>query len=278
MSCRRRSPQGRLGYASRSHSASQVVARRDGSKVPIRQKTFKGVTMKRIACLSAALAALALPAVASAHISLHPNEIPAGAFVTLNVRVPGEQPGAFAYRVVTQMPPGFTDVNVENIPGWTATATITNLKTPLKTPDGPVNQVISQITWVGDRSTLGRIENGYFEQFPLQITIPSNLAGRSLTFKTVEYYSNGKNAFWIGVPSATYPAPTINITKAGGVIEDVAGDEAGPLPGFVPTGQGAPAAVEPASDSDGLAIVALILAALALIAAGISLAIRRQPA
>ena len=235
--------------------------------------------MKRVASLGAALAALTLPAIASAHVSLHPNQIPAGAFVTLNVRVPGEQPGAYAYKVVTQLPPGFTDVNLENIPGWTAHATITNLKTPLQTPDGPVNQVVSEVTWTGDRTVLGRIENGYFEQFPLQITIPSNLAGKSLTFKTVEYYSNGQNAYWIGTPSATYPAPTINITKPGGVIEDVAGNEAGPLPGFVPTGQSTTTAtVKSTSSSNTLAIVALILAALALIAALANLAQRWRTA
>jgi uncharacterized protein YcnI len=234
--------------------------------------------MKRIAIVIAAAAAVIAPAAAAAHISLHPNEIPAGAFVTLNVRVPGEQPGAYAYKVVTQLPARFTDVNVANVPGWSAQATITNLKTPLQTPDGPVNQVVSQVTWTGDRSTLGRIENGYFEQFPLQITIPSNLAGKSLTFKTVEYYSNGNNAYWIGPPSATYPAPTINITRAGGVIEDVAGNEAGPLPGFVPAGQASATAATSSSSSNTLAIVAIVLAALALLAGGASLAGRRRSA
>jgi len=232
--------------------------------------------VKRLASLIAAFAALALPAAAAAHISLHPNEIPAGAFVTLNVRVPGEQPGAYAYRVVMQMPPGFTDVDVENIPGWTARETITNLRKPLQTPDGPVDQVVSQVSWTGDRSALGRLGNGYFVQFPLDITIPSNLAGKSLTFKTVEFYSNGQNAYWIGPPSATYPAPTINITRAGGVIEDVAGNEAGPLPGFVPTGQATVGAVASSSGSNTLAIVAIVLAALALLAAGANLLARRR--
>ena len=229
--------------------------------------------MKRLAIALATAALLALPAVAAAHISLHPNEIPAGAFVTVDVRVPGEQPGAYAYKVVMQMPSGFTDVDVANIPGWSAKETITTLTKPLKTPEGPVNQVVSQITWTGDRSTLGRLEDGYFVQFPLELTIPANLAGRSLTFKTVEFYSNGQNAFWIGPPSATYPAPTINITKAGGLIEDVAGDEAGPAPGFVPTGQ---VAAMTSSDSDTLAIVAVVLAALALLVAAASAAKRRR--
>jgi periplasmic copper chaperone A len=220
--------------------------------------------MKRLAVVLVTAAALVAPAAASAHISLHPNEIPAGAFVTVNVRVPGEQPGAYAYKVIMQMPPGFTDVDVENIPGWTAKEIITSLKKPLQTPDGPVNQVVSEVIWTGDHSTLGRLENGYFVQFPLDITIPSNLDGHSLTFKTVEYYSNGQNAYWIGPPSANYPAPTINITKAGGVIEDVAGNEAGPTPGFQPTGQQTAAA--PASGSSNtVAIIALIVAAAALL-------------
>jgi uncharacterized protein YcnI len=225
--------------------------------------------MKRLVIALATAALLVAPALAAAHISLHPNEIPAGAFVTVDVRVPGEQPGAYAYKVAMQMPPGFTDVDVANIPGWSAKETVTTLKTPLQTPDGPVNQVVSQITWTGDRSALGRLENGYFAQFPIDITIPANLAGHSLTFKTVEFYSNGQNAYWIGPPSASYPAPTINITKAGGVIEDVAGNEAGPTPGFVPTGQ-ATATAAPSSNSDTLAIVAVVLAALALALAGAS--------
>lgn len=234
--------------------------------------------MKRLASLIAALAALVLPAVATAHISLHPNEIPAGAFVTLNVRVPGEQPGAYAYKVVMQMPPGFTDVDVENVAGWTAQETITTLKKPLQTADGPVDQVVSQVSWTGDRSMLGRLENGYFMQFPLDITIPSDLAGKSLTFKTVEFYSNGKNAYWIGPPSATYPAPTINITAAGGVIEDVAGNEAGPLPGFVPTGLASATSVSAKSSSNSLAIIAIVLAALALIATSATALTRRRAA
>ncbi|HXR14470.1 MAG TPA: YcnI family protein [Solirubrobacteraceae bacterium] len=232
--------------------------------------------MKRLVIALAVTGVLVAPAAATAHISLHPNEIPAGAFVTVNVRVPGEQPGAYAYKVVMELPAGFTDVDVANIPGWSAKETITTLKKPLQTPAGPVNQVVSQISWTGDRSTLGRLDNGYFVQFPIDMTIPSNLAGRSLTFKTVEFYSNGQNAFWIGPPSAAYPAPTINITRAGGVIEDVAGNEAGPIPGFVPTGQGTVQAAAAGSDSDTLAIVAVALAALALAVAGASVARRRR--
>jgi uncharacterized protein YcnI len=239
-------------------------------------KHKRSQTMKRIAVTAAVLGALVLPAAADAHVSLHPNTIPAGAFVTLDVRVPGEQQGAYAYKVVMQLPPGFTSVDTENVPGWTVKETITNLKTPLQTTDGPVDQEVSEITWTGDRSTLGRIDNGFFMQFPLSIAMPTGIAGRSLAFKTVEYYSNGQNAYWIGPPSANYPAPTINITKPGGVIEDVAGNEAGPLPGALGTQTAATVVRSANGGTSTLSVIAVILAALAL-AVALAGVLRRRP-
>lgn len=63
---------------------------------------------------------LLAPASAQAHISLHPNTIPAGAFVTVDVRVPGEQEGAYVTKVDVLFPRGLTGVGYENVPGWRA--------------------------------------------------------------------------------------------------------------------------------------------------------------
>ena len=75
----------------------------------------------RAKMIAATLAAAALiaPASAQAHVSLHPNTIPAGAFATLDVRVPGEQEGAYVKEVDVLFPQGFTGVDYENVPGWT---------------------------------------------------------------------------------------------------------------------------------------------------------------
>jgi uncharacterized protein YcnI len=232
--------------------------------------------MKRIAAISTFITLLALPVAADAHISLHPNTIPAGAFVTLDVRVPGEEQGAYADKIIMQIPPGFTEIDTQNVSGWTVHETIKDLKTPLQTSDGPVSQEISQITWTGNRSVLGRIDNGYFMQFPLSIAMPTAIAGKSLAFKTVEYYSNGVTAYWIGPPSANYPAPTINITKAGGVIEDVAGNEAGPLPGKAGSSLASAAPVPKQGSSSTLAIIAIALAAAALLLGAANLLGRRR--
>jgi uncharacterized protein len=210
------------------------------------------------------------PAAAQAHISLHPNTIPAGAFVTLDVRVPGEQAGAYAYKIDMLIPPGFTEIDTQNVPGWTVRKVITKPATPIQTPEGPVDEEVSQVIWTGNRSTLGRLENGAFIQFPLDIAMPTNIAGQSIAFKTVQYYSNGKVVHWIGPPSSEFPAPTVNITPKGGAIEEVAGGEAGPTPGQLPAGQNA--AQSPSSStssggaSKGLAITALVIGALGLLA------------
>jgi uncharacterized protein YcnI len=232
------------------------------------------------------------PAAAQAHISLHPNTIPAGAFVTLNVRVPGEQAGAYSYKLAMLIPPGFTEIDTQNVPGWSVKESRRKLARPLQTDDGQINEEVSRIVWTGDRSRLGRLENGQFIQFPLSIAMPNDSAGQTLAFKAVQYYSNGKRIHWIGLPSAEYPAPTIDVTAKGGVVEDVAGGEAGPVAreagqaldggsaerGSAPVSAAVSTGVKSSGgSSESLGIAALVLGSLGLLAgiAGLVTARRR---
>lgn len=236
--------------------------------------------LKRTALLVVAAGALLLPAVAQAHVSVHPNTVPEGAFATLNIRVPGEEENAYAYRIDTQFPPGFTDVSIQNVPDWTAKVVTKKLAKPIETDDGPVTEEVSQVIWTGNKSVDGRLDNGRFMQFPLSIAMPENIAGKSLAFKTLEYYSNGKVVHWIGSPNAEFPAPTVNITAKGGVLQDVAGGEAGPTPGEVPGEEAASATTSSSSDSasKGLGIAALVVGALGLLLGGAALARTRRSA
>jgi uncharacterized protein YcnI len=247
---------------------------------------------RTIAAALLTVGTLAGSASADAHVSLHPNTIPAGAFATLDVRVPGEQQGAYAYKVDMLVPPGFTEIDTQNVAGWSVREVLVKPAQPIQTEEGPVDEEVSRLVWTGDRSKLGRIENATFIQFPLSIAMPADLAGRSLAFRTVEYYRAGKAVHWSGSPSAEFPAPTINVTAKGGVIEDLAGGEAGPAPGQAPagsalrrqgaTGQSATATLVPtgATSSTGasedLAITALVLGVLGLLAGvGALVAVRR---
>ncbi len=233
--------------------------------------------------VAACCGALLTAAAAQAHISLHPNTIPAGAFATLDVRVPGEQEGAYVRKVDVLFPAGFTGVNYENVPGWTAKVIEIKLATPIQKDGETINTEVSQIVWTWT-GPLGKVNNGQFINFPLSLAIPENAAGKALEFRTVQTYSNGQVVHWIE-PSLTaeHPAPRINVTAKGGVIEDIAGHEAGPQAGQTPGSQSTPAptpaVVKPSSGaSKGLGIAALILGALGLLVGLGALAASRRKA
>jgi uncharacterized protein len=234
----------------------------------------------KVAVLLAAGALLA-PASAQAHISVHPNTIPAGAFATLDVRVPGEQEGAYIKKVDVLFPQGFTGVNYEKVPGWSTKIIEAKLATPIKEGGETIDTEVSRIVWTWT-GPLGKVNNGQFVNFPLSLAIPESATGKALEFRTVQTYSNGQIVHWIAPSlSAEHPAPRINVTAKGGVIEDVAGDEAGPQAGQTPGSQATPAqtpaAVKPSSGaSKGLGIAALILGALGLLAGLGALAASRR--
>ncbi len=241
------------------------------------------MTTKSFAALLAA-GMLVAPAGAQAHISLHPNTIPAGAFATLDVRVPGEQEGAYVKKVDTLFPQGFTGVDYENVAGWTAKVIETKLASPIKEDGETIDTEVSQIVWTWT-GPLGKVNSGQFIQFPLSLAIPGNATGKALEFRTVQTYSNGQVVHWIE-PSLTgeHPSPRINVTAKGGAIEDVAGDEAGPQAGQTAGGQSTPisppAAVKSSGGaSKGLGVAALILGALGLLVGLVAFATaRRKPA
>jgi periplasmic copper chaperone A len=225
---------------------------------------------KKVAML-VAFGALLVPAGAQAHISVHPNTIPGGAFATLDVRVPGEQEGAYVKKVDVLFPQGFTGVDYENVPGWSTKVIETKLATPIKEDGESIDTEVSQIVWTWT-GPLGKVNNGQFVQFPLSLAIPDDATGRALEFRTVQTYSNGQVVHWISPSlSAEHPSPRINVTAKGGAIQDIAGDEAGPEAGQ--TAERASTSAPPLTvvkqagnrASKSLAIAALILGALGLL-------------
>lgn len=230
---------------------------------------------RSIAALLAPVALLLAPTGAQAHVSIHPNTIPAGAFATIDVRVPGEQQGSYIKRVDTLLPAGFTSVDYEPVAGWSVKVIESKLARPIVEDGETIDTAVSQIvwTWTGPQ---GKVGDGQFVQFPLSVAIPANASGRPLEFRTVETYADGQVVHWID-PSldAEHPAPRINVTTKGGVVEDIAGDEAGPAAGQSGgTGAAAssslaqplPAAKPGGTASEGLGIAALIVGALGLLA------------
>ena len=219
--------------------------------------------MRKTIAIACAATALAAPAVAEAHVTLQPNEAPAGGFARLDVRVPNERDDASTTKVEVKFPPGFAEVSTEPVPGWTTKVTKTKLAKPITTDEGDkITDQVSTVTWTGTGAQ-GRIGPGQFQDFGLSLALPDE-PGRSLTFKALQTYSSGEVVRWIGAPEADEPAPQVKLTAASGAEHE-----------------SAPAAKADTSDDTGaptwLAVLALVLGAGGLLAgvAGLTAARRR---
>jgi uncharacterized protein YcnI len=229
--------------------------------------------MHRKTIVATALGALALPAAASAHVTLQPSQAPAGGFTVLNVRVPNEEDKASTKKLALQLPHGFASVSYQAVPGWTAKVKTGKLAKPVKTDDGLVTTEVDVITWTATGAGIGP---GQFQDFPLSVQVPGK-AGDTLVFKAVQTYSNGDIVRWIEPtpPSGTepeHPAPVVDVTAAA--------DEhaAAPAATTTPTSSSSSSSGDSNGASKGLAITALIVGALGLVAGGAALFTRRRTA
>jgi uncharacterized protein YcnI len=232
--------------------------------------------MKRTIAFACAAAALAAPAAAQAHLTVQPDEQPAGGFARLDVRVPNERNDASTTKVEVKFPPGFAEASTEPVKGWTAKVSKRKLAKPIGTDEGGrITDQVDTITWTGDGKQ-GAIGPRQFQDFGLLVALPDK-PGTSLKFKALQTYTGGEIVRWIGPPGAEEPAPEVKLTAAASDEHGAAGDD--------------PAEVRPAAnvhdtsrgDGDGaptwLAVLALAVGALSLAAGvGAVAAARRHPA
>lgn len=208
---------------------------------------------------STMVASLALAPVASAHVTLQPEEVPAGGFTRLDVRVPTERDDASTTKVEVQLPPGFLFVSTEPVPGWDAKVIKRKLDKPVEQFGEQISEEVGQISFTAKGGAAG-IGPGEFQDFGLSVSVPDK-AGATLAFKAVQTYSSGEVVRWIGPPDSEEPAPQVKLAAAeaeGGASEPVANEQSTP-----------PA--ESGGDDDSsntLAIIALVVA-IAGLAAGV---------
>lgn len=211
---------------------------------------------------SAALAALALaslPAAASAHVTIHPDALPAGSFERLDVRVPNERDDASTKKVEVKFPAGFIFVSYEAVPGWHAEVKMAKLDTPVEAFGEQHTEQVDTVTY----TATGRgIAPGQFQDFGLSVGLPDK-AGTTLTFKALQTYSGGEVVRWIGAPDADQPAPQVKLTA------DTAAHAA-------PAAASSDDDDDGDSDSDALSVIALVVGGLGLLAGLPGLAIARR--
>ena len=163
-----------------------------------------------------ALSALAGAAAAQAHVTVHPNALPAGGFTVINVTVPTEEAKASTVKVDVKFPNGVYVASPSAMPGWRARVITKKLSKPVEIERGfSVSTRVDRIVFSG-----GRIPPEQFLAFPVSILVPKVRPGTLLTFKAIQTYSNGKVVRWIGNPSAEEPAPQVLIRDSSSPVLD----------------------------------------------------------
>jgi uncharacterized protein len=240
---------------------------------------------RRLSAIITAVAALSTAAMlfagaAAAHVTVAaPGVAPGASDAAITFRVPDESATASTVGVKLQLPTDqpIAGVLVAPIPGWTATITNKTLSTPLKTDDGNITEVVSEIDWKAD-ATAG-IKPGYFGQFTIIAgKLPDGVS--SLTFKAIQNYSDGTTVSWIDVaaPGSTatveHPAPVLNLNDAGSSASSTAPTAgAGSGSPAVTAAPAAASAAGAAGASKGSATAGIVLGGIGVVLGAAALAL-----
>ncbi|MFC1432049.1 YcnI family protein [Streptacidiphilus sp. N1-3] len=237
--------------------------------------------LRRTAVVGALAAAgvLAGAGAAFAHVTVHPDSYPKGASDgTLTFRVPNEEDKADTTKVDVFFPSDqpIASVLVSPVPGWTATVKTVKLTKPIVTDDGNITDAVSEVLWTG-----GRITPGQYQDFTVAFgQLPSG--ADSLAFKTLQTYSDGDIVRWIdqqqpGQAEPEHPAPVLTLTAAapddsdGGATAGAGATPASAAPSTAAKATTAAASSSSDSTARTLGIAGLVVAVLALAAAGYGL-------
>lgn len=188
--------------------------------------TRKEHTVKRTWLAAATLVmTLLLAAPALAHVEVDADNVRPGAQATYTVEVPNESAEADTVKIEVQLPNGMTDVKAR-AKGWDVSV------------DGDV------LTIAG-----GRIAPDKSRAFTFTARNPRE-AGE-VTFATIQTYSDGEEARWVGDPGSDNPAPVLTIK---GKPVPLAEDDPEPTPTPAGSATAPPAPSEPGDGSTAVAL------------------------
>ena len=157
----------------------------------------------RRSLLSATLAVLVVPAVASAHARVSPAVSLSGKLQLYSLAVPTEKSGVTTTKIVMTVPAGFAiDSFVPPPAGWTQS---------ISQSGAGDSAVIQKVTWTGGHTPTGQDSLFQFLAQPA--------SSQTYTFHVQQTYSDGSIVDWAGPESSAAPAPAIDAVSSldGGV-------------------------------------------------------------
>jgi len=230
----------------------------------------RGRTNARLVILASSfLASLAVASPAWAHVTVHPSTLPAGSSdIELTFRVPNERDNANTVKAQVFFPTNLPllTVDVLPIPGWSAVVNTQTLAKPIQTDDGPVSQIVTDVTWT---ATGAGVAPGQYEDFEIAAgSVPNKPA--QLVFKALQTYSSGEIVRWIQLvtpqnPNPDTPAPILTLTPGASAPSTSRTSASGITAGSSST-----------TTADTLAIIALVLSAGSVVGVGVLVARGRR--
>jgi uncharacterized protein len=180
----------------------------------------------RSVAVAVTAAALAVPATASAHVTVNPRTAETGSFSVMTVRVPNERDDKGTVKVDLRLPDGFYFLSYKKVPGWKVTLTKETLNPPVPLEGFAVDQQVTRVVWKGDPRKDGIIRPDQFEEFPLSVRVPDGEPGDQLVFGAIQTYRGGEKVSWTGVPDSETPAPRVTLTAPAAATAALAGPKA----------------------------------------------------
>jgi periplasmic copper chaperone A len=175
------------------------------------------MTMKKTTFAAvAAAAALAVPATASAHVTLQPRQAVAGSFSKMDVRVPNERDNKGTIKVDVRLPDGFYFLSYQKVPGWRTRVHKEKLEQPVDLGGFQVDEQFTRIVWIAKKPKRDRIAPGQFQDFPISVRVPDGAPGTQLSFRAFQTYQGGERVAWVGAPDSEEPAPRVTLLAAEG--------------------------------------------------------------
>lgn len=154
---------------------------------------------------------------ASAHVTVEPKQADKGSYTKLVFKVPNERDDAATTKVEVNLPADrpLASVQTTPVPGWKVTVAKSKMNKAIRDDDGAkITEAVTKITWSG-----GRIKPGTFQEFPISVG-PLPVAAKTMIFKTLQTYQDGKVVRWIEEPKkgseeAENPAPMLTLVGGG---------------------------------------------------------------
>jgi uncharacterized protein YcnI len=257
------------------------------SRLPF-HRSFPRPPVRRRSLLIGAAAgiavALGLAVPAGAHVTVGADDVHQGASdAVLTFRVPTEETGASTVKVTISFPKTtpLASVKPASKPGWTFTTTKAPLNPPITTDDGTISEAVSQVVYTATSPATG-VPDGGFDTFQILVG-PLPQKATSLSFPTVQTYSDGKSASWIQpvtdpANERDSPSPTLQLLPAAAGSDTQAATASASPVAAAPAASGATSATaDDVAAARRLAVIALVVAGIAVLGAvGTAVAGRRR--